>query len=147
MSEAKPDRGSVWKRLGAPTDQQGSVNDPRTQQEQGLTWNEKWIYRGEHGDAVEGARGPAPAPAGPLEDDRVPRHARRLRPEPPQRTDRGEMQVLRVGRHVQGGGEGDRPEPEALAAPGDRLRTDLPRRVGAGDGAPEARGSRSASRP
>jgi hypothetical protein len=36
MSPAKPDRGSVWKRLGAPTDQQGSVNDPRTPVEPGL---------------------------------------------------------------------------------------------------------------
>ncbi len=47
------DGGSIWKLLGAPTDQQGSVNDPRTHEEQGLKWNEKWIYRGEHGDAVE----------------------------------------------------------------------------------------------
>jgi hypothetical protein len=53
MSEAKPDRGSVWKRLGAPTDQQGSVNDPRTQEEHGLKWNEKWIYRQAHGDVIE----------------------------------------------------------------------------------------------
>jgi hypothetical protein len=43
------DRGSVWKRLGAPTDQVGSVNDPRTHQEHGVTWNEKWIYLGEDG--------------------------------------------------------------------------------------------------
>lgn len=47
------DRGRVWKLLGAPTDQQGSVNDPRTHEEHGLKWNEKWIYCGEHGDAVE----------------------------------------------------------------------------------------------
>ena len=53
MSQAKPDRGSVWKRLGAPTDQQGSVNDPRTHEEHGLQWNEKWIYRHAHGDAIE----------------------------------------------------------------------------------------------
>jgi hypothetical protein len=46
-------RGQVWKRLGAPTDQMGSVNDPRTQQEFGVTWNEKWIYRGENGQSVE----------------------------------------------------------------------------------------------
>ena len=49
----RPDRGTVWKLLGAPTDQVGSVNDPRTREEGGLTWNEKWIYRAEHGEAVE----------------------------------------------------------------------------------------------
>ena len=47
------DRGQVWKRLGAPIDQVGSVNDPRTQKEYGVTWNEKWIYRGEDGQSVE----------------------------------------------------------------------------------------------
>jgi hypothetical protein len=47
------DRGQVWKKLGAPIDQVGSVNDPRTQQEFGVTWNEKWIYRGEDGKSVE----------------------------------------------------------------------------------------------
>jgi hypothetical protein len=48
-----PDRGRVWKLLGAPTDQIGSVNDPRTHEEHGVTWNEKWIYRGEDGKSVE----------------------------------------------------------------------------------------------
>jgi hypothetical protein len=47
------DRGSVWKILGAPTDQEGSVNDPRTREEHGVRWNEKWIYRGEDGRSVE----------------------------------------------------------------------------------------------
>ena len=47
------DRGQVWKLFGAPTDQEGSVNDPRTSQEHGVTWNEKWVYRGGHGDEVE----------------------------------------------------------------------------------------------
>ena len=46
-------RAEVWKRLGAPTDQVGSVNDPRTHDEYGLRWNEKWIYRGEDGRSVE----------------------------------------------------------------------------------------------
>ncbi len=40
----KLDRGKIWQRLGAPTDQHGSVNDPRTRKERGLVWNEKWIY-------------------------------------------------------------------------------------------------------
>ena len=47
------DRGQVWKKLGAPTDQEGSVNDPRTQLEHGVRWNEKWIYRGEDGRSIE----------------------------------------------------------------------------------------------
>jgi hypothetical protein len=44
-SPAKRTRREVWKLLGAPTDQVGSVNDPRTQAEHGVRWNEKWIYR------------------------------------------------------------------------------------------------------
>ena len=47
------DRARVWKLLGPPTDQVGSVNDPRSQTEHGVRWNEKWIYRGEDGDSVE----------------------------------------------------------------------------------------------
>ena len=47
------DRGLVWKLLGAPTDQVGSVNDPRTCEEHGVVWNEKWIYLGEDGRSVE----------------------------------------------------------------------------------------------
>ena len=47
------DRGRAWKLFGAPTDQRGSVNDPRTQEEFGVKWNEKWIYRGEDGQSVE----------------------------------------------------------------------------------------------
>ena len=47
------DRGRVWALLGAPTDQEGSVNDPRTRDEHGVRWNEKWIYRGEDGESVE----------------------------------------------------------------------------------------------
>ena len=39
--EDRLDRGSIWKRFGAPTDQVGSVNDPRTQVEHGVKWNEK----------------------------------------------------------------------------------------------------------
>ena len=38
------DRARVWRELGAPTDQVGSVNDPRTQEDRGLAWNEKWVY-------------------------------------------------------------------------------------------------------
>ena len=38
-------RGQAWKHFGAPADQVGSVNDPRTHEEFGVKWNEKWIYR------------------------------------------------------------------------------------------------------
>jgi len=43
------DRGRVWQLLGAPDEQVGSVNDPRTRDEHGVRWNEKWIYLGEDG--------------------------------------------------------------------------------------------------
>ena len=42
---ARLGRRDVWKRLGAPTDQVGSVNDPRKHDEYGVSWNEKWVYR------------------------------------------------------------------------------------------------------
>lgn len=37
-------RADVWKLLGPPTDQVGSVNDPRLREEHGVKWNEKWVY-------------------------------------------------------------------------------------------------------
>ena len=46
-------RGDVWERLGPPAEQQGSVNDPRTREEYGVKWNEKWIYLGEDGNSVQ----------------------------------------------------------------------------------------------
>ena len=46
---ASRERREVWKRLGAPTEQVGSVNDPRTHEEFGRKWNEKWIYLDEDG--------------------------------------------------------------------------------------------------
>jgi hypothetical protein len=47
------DRGEIWAKLGAPTDQIGSVNEPRTTEEFGVKWNEKWVYRGEDPESVE----------------------------------------------------------------------------------------------
>ena len=47
------ERGEVWARLGPPAEQQGSVNDPRTREEHGVKWNEKWIYLGEDGKSVQ----------------------------------------------------------------------------------------------
>jgi len=49
----EPTRAQIWKLLGAPTDQVGSVNDPRTEEAHGVRWNEKWIYRSDDDDAVE----------------------------------------------------------------------------------------------
>ena len=50
MSDGKSiDRGAIWKRFGSPTEQFGSVNDPRGQEECGVTWNEKWLYRDSEG--------------------------------------------------------------------------------------------------
>jgi hypothetical protein len=37
-------RADVARLLGAATEQIGSVNDPRTVEEFGVRWNEKWIY-------------------------------------------------------------------------------------------------------
>jgi hypothetical protein len=37
----------VWRRLGAPDEQIGSVNEPRETLEQGYAWNEKWVHRGD----------------------------------------------------------------------------------------------------
>ncbi len=53
MSANGLDRGAVWKMLGAPTDQIGSVNDPRTSEEHGQRWNEKWVYLDEASGQVE----------------------------------------------------------------------------------------------
>ncbi len=46
-------RDRVWKKLGAPTDQVGSVNDPRTRVDFGHKWNEKWVYLDEDGSRVD----------------------------------------------------------------------------------------------
>jgi hypothetical protein len=43
------DRGAVWKQLGAPREQLGSVNDPRSHEECGVKWNEKWVYHDPEG--------------------------------------------------------------------------------------------------
>ncbi len=47
------DRGAVWKRFGPPTEHFGSVNDPRTGEECGVRWNEKWLYRDPEGDGSD----------------------------------------------------------------------------------------------
>jgi hypothetical protein len=44
------DRARVSHLLGDPTDQIGSVNDPRVHEEHGQRWNEKWLYSARHGE-------------------------------------------------------------------------------------------------
>ncbi|MEN8183720.1 MAG: hypothetical protein ABFS46_14425 [Myxococcota bacterium] len=53
MSERRPDRAHVSSLLGDPTDQIGSVNDPRVHEEHGQRWNEKWVYPPGHGEEGE----------------------------------------------------------------------------------------------
>ncbi len=48
--ERRVDRALVSRLLGDPTDQVGSVNDPRLHEEHGLRWNEKWLYSPRHGE-------------------------------------------------------------------------------------------------
>ncbi len=40
-------RADVWRLLGAPDEQVGSVNEPRVTVENGYRRNEKWIHHGE----------------------------------------------------------------------------------------------------
>ena len=49
MSAGERDRAALWARFGAPADQEGSVNDPRTREEHGIRFNEKWIYLNQDG--------------------------------------------------------------------------------------------------
>jgi hypothetical protein len=48
-----PSRDQIWKLFGAPTEQIGSVNDPRIHEDFGRKWNEKWVYQREDGKSVE----------------------------------------------------------------------------------------------
>jgi len=52
MTQERPERGSVWRLLGPPSEQTGSVNDPRTHREHGVEWNEKWTYLADPGGEV-----------------------------------------------------------------------------------------------
>ena len=53
MTASEVDHAAVRERFGLPQEQIGSVNDPRTHEEHGVRWNEKWIYRGEDGRTIE----------------------------------------------------------------------------------------------
>ncbi len=47
------DRGRVAKLLGEPTDQVGSVNDPRSAEDYGVKWNEMWVYKDPEGEGFD----------------------------------------------------------------------------------------------
>jgi hypothetical protein len=49
----KPDRAAVARLFGAPTDQMGSVNDPRTSVDFGSKWNEMWRYKDPEGEGFD----------------------------------------------------------------------------------------------
>ena len=42
-------RAEAWEHFGEPSEQVGSVNDPRSHEEFGVRWNEKWVYPPGHG--------------------------------------------------------------------------------------------------
>ncbi len=45
IASAKPlTHHAARERWGVAEDWEGSVNDPRTHEEHGIRWNEKWIY-------------------------------------------------------------------------------------------------------
>ncbi len=44
MTASKLDHLGARERWGMPQVWEGSVNDPRTREEHGLRWNEKWVY-------------------------------------------------------------------------------------------------------
>ena len=46
-------RGRAWEIFGAPTDQVGSVNDPRTSDDHGVKWNEMWVYTDPEGEGFD----------------------------------------------------------------------------------------------
>ena len=45
MTASELTHSEARERWGLPDEVLGSVNDPRTHDENGVRWNEKWIYR------------------------------------------------------------------------------------------------------
>ena len=50
MTASELTHAAARERFGLPDEVVGSVNDPRTHEENGVRWNEKWIYHLDHGD-------------------------------------------------------------------------------------------------
>lgn len=44
MTASEISHYDVRERFGLPDEQIGNVNDPRTREENGVRWNEKWVY-------------------------------------------------------------------------------------------------------
>ena len=49
MTASELTHAAVRERFGLPDEVLGSVNDPRTREENGVRWNEKWTYLLEDG--------------------------------------------------------------------------------------------------
>ena len=45
MTASELTHAAARERFGVPDEVVGSVNEPRTFEENGVRWNEKWIYR------------------------------------------------------------------------------------------------------
>ncbi len=44
MTASELTHAAARERFGVPDEVRGSVNDPRTLEENGVRWNEKWVY-------------------------------------------------------------------------------------------------------
>ena len=51
MTDSELTHAVLRERFGVPDEVVGSVNEPRTLEENAVRWNEKWIYRLEHGES------------------------------------------------------------------------------------------------
>jgi len=51
VTDSELTHAALRERFGVPDEVIGSVNDPRTLEENAVRWNEKWIYRLEHGES------------------------------------------------------------------------------------------------
>src|SRR5262249_48184202 len=108
VTDRRVTREWIWKRLGAPTDQGGSVNDPRPRDEHGVRWKQKGSYPRDDGPRV--------APALPPKRPRPPPTATRPRSRCGTDRDRAAAASLRPGAaprralHARGGAD---PQPEA----------------------------------
>src|SRR6266404_6270133 len=64
MSNHRPARNAIVAILGTPDRTEGSLDDPREREEDGLLFNEKWIYTDLHRDpggaAMPNRGGPTP---------------------------------------------------------------------------------------
>lgn len=50
MTASELTHAAARERFGVADEVRGSVNDPRTLEENGVRWNEKWVYHLEHGE-------------------------------------------------------------------------------------------------